>query len=141
MDCLASICPPGIDKWPSSGVESVRVPIPLPSVDVINWTAMPPESDPHSVTWRSHRPTESGGKLTPRGRRKRSQVENFCQILEPIARAVAAEKPSSRLVVVDFGSGSGNLVLPLSVRYPQLDFVAVDDKPVALQLLQGESVH
>jgi hypothetical protein len=39
------------------------------------------------------------------------------------------------LVVVEFGSGSGNLLLPLAVRFPEMRFIAVDDRPVALKLL------
>lgn len=140
VDLMTSIKPPSPDSPSSFVLENVARPMPTPSALLINWTAVPRDADPHTVTWRSHKPTESGGELTPRGRRKRAQVENFCQILEPLARAVAAVKkgtPSASrpLRVVDFGSGSGNLVLPLAVRFPHLTFVAVDDRPIALKLL------
>jgi hypothetical protein len=43
---------------------------------------------------------------------------------------------TSSLTVVDFGSGSGNLILPLASLFPQCVFVAVDYKDKALALLK-----
>jgi SAM-dependent methyltransferase len=44
-----------------------------------------------------------------------------------------------RLRVVDFGSGSGNLLLPLAHALPALDFVAVDMKAEAIELLRSRA--
>jgi tRNA G46 methylase TrmB len=38
--------------------------------------------------------------------------------------------------VVEFGSGSGNLILPLAHLFPHFTFTAVDMKPSAVRLLQ-----
>ena len=38
--------------------------------------------------------------------------------------------------MVEFGSGSGNLVLALANLFPDMSFTAVDMKPSAVQLLQ-----
>lgn len=40
------------------------------------------------------------------------------------------------LHIVDFGCGSGNLLLPLAAVFPGCVFTGVDMKPAALQLLQ-----
>lgn len=40
------------------------------------------------------------------------------------------------LHIVDFGCGSGNLLLPLAALLPHCRFTGVDMKPAALQLLQ-----
>jgi hypothetical protein len=44
--------------------------------------------------------------------------------------------PPLRPVVVDFGSGSGNLTLPLAWLFPEVTFVAVDMKEEAVRLLR-----
>jgi methylase of polypeptide subunit release factors len=41
-----------------------------------------------------------------------------------------------RLKIVDFGSGSGNLILPLAHLFPACDFVAVDMKAEAINILR-----
>lgn len=114
--------------------------VPVPENAVIDWERIHRLADPHTTTWRSHRPNESGGALTPRGHRKRIQVENFQQILRALTITVAATKrggaaEANRLVAVEFGSGSGNLIIPLAVAFPDYDFVAVDNNPIALSLL------
>lgn len=45
-----------------------------------------------------------------------------------------AVRPGARFV--DFGSGSGNLTLPLAYLMPECSFVAVDVKAVAVDLLR-----
>lgn len=106
----------------------------------IDWLAMPEGLDPHSVTWRgSSIPVGSSINTTShatiketvntRSLRKRAQVENFASMLF-MQNLVAGS------VVVDFGSGSGNLLLPLAHLFPLLHFVGVDLKPRAIALLQ-----
>jgi 2-polyprenyl-3-methyl-5-hydroxy-6-metoxy-1,4-benzoquinol methylase len=85
------------------------------------------------------------------------QVESFFAVLQPIIAAAGrsstptqqagippepAELPQQqqqqqwRLHIVDFGCGTGNLLLPLAALFPCCNFTGVDMKPAALQLLQ-----
>ena len=106
----------------------------------IDWAGMPALLDPHSVTWRGSTIRADGAinttshaaikeTVNPRSLRKRAQVENFASMMR--AQHVAAGS-----VVVDFGCGSGNLLLPLAHLFPQLRFVGVDLKPRAIALLE-----
>ena len=69
----------------------------------VDWGQVPHAMDPRSTTWRSHRPDQSGGELTPRGRRKRTQIENFVAILK-ILLAGCHDADDRRLTIVDFGT-------------------------------------
>jgi len=103
----------------------------------ISWETLPNDVDPFSTTWRSHPPNQSGGQPTVRGERKRAQIQNFYQLLLPLIDTLASRaETESPVTVVDFGSGSGNLVLPLASLFPQCAFVAVDYKEKALALLK-----
>lgn len=57
------------------------------------------------------------------------QVESFVLLL----RALLTEQKPYRLV--DFGSGTGNLLLPLAALFPWCTFHAVEMKPNAVSLL------
>jgi hypothetical protein len=46
------------------------------------------------------------------------------------------QQQQHRLHIVDFGCGTGNLLLPLAALFPSCIFTGVDMKPAALQLLQ-----
>lgn len=46
-----------------------------------------------------------------------------------------------RLKIVDFGSGSGNLILPLAHFFPACDFVAIDMKAEAIRILQDRAAE
>ncbi|KAF6255366.1 hypothetical protein COO60DRAFT_215250 [Scenedesmus sp. NREL 46B-D3] len=46
------------------------------------------------------------------------------------------QQQQPRLHIVDFGCGTGNLLLPLAALFPCCRFTGVDMKPAALQLLQ-----
>ena len=48
---------------------------------------------------------------------------------------LSAAQPRTGSTVVDFGCGSGNLLLPLAHQFPELRFVGVDLKPRAIELL------
>lgn len=89
----------------------------------IDWATLPSAVDPHSTTWRGSSIPGDGSvdttshatmrkTINPRSERKRAQVENFASML-----SAAAPPAGSR--VVDFGAGSGNLVLPLASLFPQ----------------------
>ena len=89
----------------------------------IDWATLPSAVDPHSTTWRGSSIPGDGSvdttshatmrkTINPRSERKRAQVENFASML-----SAAAPPAGSR--IVDFGAGSGNLVLPLASLFPQ----------------------
>jgi hypothetical protein len=62
------------------------------------------------------------------------QVESFMLLLLQLTLpALASNTP---LHAVEFGSGSGNLVLPLAHLFPSFTFTAVDMKASAVQLLR-----
>jgi SAM-dependent methyltransferase len=46
------------------------------------------------------------------------------------------QQQQHKLHIVDFGCGTGNLLLPLAALFPSCTFTGVDMKPAALQLLQ-----
>lgn len=62
------------------------------------------------------------------------QVESFALLL--LQLTLPALAAGTQLHVVEFGSGSGNLVLPLAHLFPCFTFTAVDMKASAVQLLQ-----
>ncbi len=66
--------------------------------------------------------------------KKRAQIESFYIILKAISH-IKDPSGTKRLRIVDFGSGSGALTLPLAFLFPQYDFIGVDMKPPAIELL------
>jgi SAM-dependent methyltransferase len=96
----------------------------------VDWENCAPSVDPAGSN------TKGG---TERGRRKRLQVESFRAILVA-ARAVVGRRQSSTTnasppVVVDFGCGTGNLLLPLAAAEPSMRFVGVDVNRRSVELL------
>ena len=96
----------------------------------VDWETCAPSVDPAGSN------TKGG---TERGRRKRLQVESFRAILVA-ARAVVGRRRSSTTnasppVVVDFGCGTGNLLLPLAAAEPSMRFVGVDVNRRSVELL------
>jgi len=115
------------------------------------WHDLPPSADPCSVL-------SAGAAAGPRGRRKRAQVANFAAVLRslletlPVASsseergAPRTNDPQERrrphpLRVVDFGCGSGAVVLALAALFPpeQAVFVGVDMKLEAIDLLRARA--
>ncbi|GMH38781.1 hypothetical protein BSKO_06665 [Bryopsis sp. KO-2023] len=95
---------------------------------IINWEKMPVSCDPCDIL-------QSGSQeKTLRGERKRWQVESFALLLD---RLLGSSKKSFR--IVDIGCGTGNLALPLAVRFPLHEFTALDMKPQALNILNRRS--
>ena len=108
----------------------------------VDWSAVPPSADPA-------RSVRRGGAA--RGRRKRAQVESFLAILYASAALRSSLRDgdgdadgdadaSSRgdgvgITVVDFGCGTGNLLLPLAALHPSVTFVGVDVNPRSIALL------
>ncbi len=69
--------------------------------------------------------------------RKRAQVDSFASMLGVMIEAASQTADASRRpLVVDFGCGTGSLVLPLAWRFADsADFIAVDMNAGSLQLL------
>lgn len=75
---------------------------------------------------------------TTRAFRKRRQAESFVVALQGILPSLRSKATSSgdlSLHIVDFGSGSGNLCLPLAFLFPQHRFTAVDMKSQSIDIL------
>jgi len=100
------------------------------ALGAVDWDACAPSVDPAGSNTK-------GGR--ERGRRKRLQVESFRAILvaaKAHARFCPPETTSSpELVVVDFGCGTGNLLLPLAAAEPSMRFVGVDVNRRSVELL------
>ncbi len=71
-------------------------------------------------------------QLDKRGFHKRWQVESFVVVL----RRLLALDPSRAWHVVDFGCGTGGLLLPLACLFPSCKFTGVEMKPAALAILR-----
>ena len=69
-----------------------------------------------------------------RSNRKKQQVENVAALLK--LNAIEDKK-----VVVDFGSGSGNLCLALASVYPSTTFVFVDQNVTSLEILKQRALE
>jgi methylase of polypeptide subunit release factors len=63
-----------------------------------------------------------------------TQVESFALLL--LQLTLPALATGTHLHIVEFGSGSGNLVLPLAHLFPCFSFTAVDMKASAVKLLR-----
>ena len=82
--------------------------------------------------------------LAARVARKRAQVDSFAAVLRVM---LCCEDPDgedttpqrSRLCIVDFGCGSGGLLLPLAALFPKHDFVGVDMLTVSVELLRSRA--
>lgn len=71
-------------------------------------------------------------QLDKRGMHKRWQVESFVVVL----RRLMELDPSRTWHVVDFGCGTGGLLLPLACLFPSCKFTGVEMKPAALAILR-----
>ena len=91
----------------------------------VDWGKCPPSADPAGSNKR-------GGAA--RGERKRLQVESFRAVVNAAAETLGLDG-SRRPTIVDFGCGTGNLLLPLAAEHPEADFVGVDLNPRSIELL------
>ncbi|QDZ21957.1 RRM domain-containing protein [Chloropicon primus] len=103
----------------------------------IDWSQVPVDCDPGAGEWYG---SVHEDHVKRRRERKRDQVRSFALVLAHLVGAMArsksgAEAPNPQARVVDFGSGSGALALPLAFLFPQLHFHALDMKPRAIKLL------
>ena len=91
----------------------------------VDWGKCPPSADPAGSNKR-------GGAA--RGERKRLQVESFRAVVNAAATTLGLDG-SRRPTIVDFGCGTGNLLLPLAAEHPEADFVGLDLNPRSIELL------
>jgi hypothetical protein len=138
---LASSChtlahpAPSISAWPAAAAGPTSGASATAASNPLDWPRLPGSCDPASAirAGASSRPDADSEKQAARAHRKRLQVESFaiplCSLLGP--------PPGRRpLRVVDFGSGTGNLLLPLAAAWPACEWVAVEMKPQPLRILQ-----
>ena len=95
----------------------------------LDWTQVPPSCCPDAVL-SNHRqaaglpaPVATEEAQAQRLRRKRVQVESFACVLSLL---LADCGDDAGMHVVDFGCGTGGLVLPLAALFPRCRFTAVD---------------
>ena len=81
----------------------------------LDWDQMPEGIDP-----------ASGFLNDKRAVRKRWQIENFVQIAKKLLKGDE--------LIVDFGSGSGHLSLPIAYLYPDCHFILVEKNPYPLEI-------
>lgn len=94
----------------------------------MDWINCPPSIDP---TGRN----KKGG--VKRGERKRLQVESFRAVLNATrANEEMKRNEDDKLVVVDFGCGTGNLLLPLAHAEPSINFTGVDLNHRSVEILR-----
>lgn len=93
----------------------------------INWESFPADADPVTRIGVLKKTAKA------RGIRKRKQIEQIYDLLR--SRALLDVRDEKRKTVVDFGCGTGNLLLALAYLFPQHDFVGVDLKATSIRLL------
>ena len=81
----------------------------------VDWEQMPNGIDP-----------AFGFLKEKRLKRKRWQLENLIQLAESLIKGGE--------VVVDFGSGSGHISIPMAYRFPDCHFILVEKNPVPLEI-------
>ena len=91
-------------------------------------------------------PARGGGLKEERARKKRKQCLIIASLIDALYKCDEGSFQNSRdedsafsmnpnVKIVDFGAGSGNLVLALAFLFPSFDFVAVEMKQFSLGLL------
>ena len=63
------------------------------------------------------------GGVSARAERKRVQVASFAVVLRQILGGWRGEEGAKAAMIVDFGCGSGNLLLPLAALFPKCTFI------------------
>ena len=98
---------------------------PCPSFHV-DWKALQPGCDPCSGI------SSRMGEGTPRGERKRESISAMAHLLDEALKPLESRDQPT---VVDCGSGTGSLLLPLAALFPKATFVGVDTKKGSLDRL------
>lgn len=110
-----------------------------PETFSIDWSKVPVECDPGAGEWYG---SKNEDHVKRRRERKRDQVQSFALVLSHLVAAARRTGTKDltgpgvpQVRVVDFGSGSGALTLPLAFLFPKVSFHALDMKPKAIELL------
>jgi SAM-dependent methyltransferase len=93
----------------------------------IDWASFPAHADPVTCIGTLKKTARA------RGLRKRKQIEQIYQLLT--SREVLDVDDKKRKKIVDFGCGTGNLLLALAYLFPEHDFVGIDLKDTSIRLL------
>ena len=121
-------------------------------VAAIDWDAVPPETKPNAKGGAAPKrakyavvEAKKSAKAARRLVRKRREVDSFYAVLVPLLETLRelatalpgleGQEPGRRPRVVDFGCGSGALLLPIAASLPDVDFVGVDFNAVSVDLL------
>ena len=94
----------------------------------IHWANLPDGCDPCDISRKMG--------ATKRGERKRESVAAFAWLLERVLLPqVTVEMPT----IVDLGTGTGSLLLPLAAIFPHATFIGVDTKVGSLDRLRARA--
>jgi 2-polyprenyl-3-methyl-5-hydroxy-6-metoxy-1,4-benzoquinol methylase len=93
----------------------------------IDWESFPADADPVTRIGVLKKTAKA------RGLRKRKQIEQIYELLR--SWAILDVYDEKRKTVVDFGCGTGNLLLALAYLFPEHDFVGVDLNDTSIRLL------
>ena len=100
----------------------------------IDWSQIPVECNPGEVAWYN---STNLKHVDRRRRRKMNQVQSFALVLAALEGAIKKRQKEGDppIQVVDFGSSTGALILPLAYLFPHFSFHAVDMKPKSVEML------
>jgi len=121
-------------------IEDVREDAPM----IINWSEFPKSADPVQSIGTAKKTSEA------RGIRKRKQIEQIYNALR--SRNVLSDRRNSnstsseknekkRKTIVDFGCGTGNLLLALAFLFPEHDFIGVDLNETSIRMLEERAAN
>ena len=120
--------------------EDVREDAPM----IINWSEFPKSADPVQSIGTAKKTSEA------RGIRKRKQIEQIYKALRSrnvlsdgrISNSTSSEKnEKKRKTIVDFGCGTGNLLLALAFLFPEHDFIGVDLNETSIRMLEERAAN
>ena len=94
----------------------------------VAWETLPPKVDPFGTN-------KKGGES--RGIRKRNQVMTFLTHL----REFLDEESEESKCIVDFGCGTGNVLMTCAAMFPKHKFIGVDLNKTSVQILQKRIVE
>ena len=93
--------------------------------DGVDWDGLPPGADPFGTN-------KKGGR--ERGMRKRNQVMTFVKHLRALL-SLRGRREIKRCV--DFGCGTGNVLMTCAATFPEIDFVGVDLNATSIEILNS----
>ena len=120
--------------------EDVREDAPM----TINWSEFPKSADPVQSIGTAKKTSEA------RGIRKRKQIEQIYKALRSRnvlsdgrnSNSTTSEKnETKRKTIVDFGCGTGNLLLALAFLFPEHDFIGVDLNETSIRMLEERAAN